>query len=442
MSAATAHARKPKSVEQELLEGFFQLYPVDSARALERLTAKGAGRLLRRAPSASAAPVLGHMQPDAAVGALGECKPQVAARLLDACNPVGAANLLARISEAARQNLTARLPKSKQAELEGLLSFPRNTAGAVMDPSVTTFVRTTLVSEAIERVRRIGSRRITDLMITDTDGLFVGVVPLQSVLTAEPDVSLGTMMVRDPHFVRPMTPRDDVVELIAKHKLTSVPVVDFENHVVGILRHDALVEATQRGAVEDLQRMVGTSEEERALSRPVTAIRSRLPWLYVNLLTAFLASAVVGLFEDIIAQITALAVLLPVVAGQSGNTGAQALAVTMRGLALREIRASHAFRVLRKEALVGLLNGVGVAVVTSGCVWLWGGSGLALVMLISMIVAMVIASIAGAAIPIVLTKAKRDPATASSIILTTVTDVFGFLAFLGMATLLSSWLVQ
>lgn len=170
-------------------------------------------------------------------------------------------------------------------------------------------------------------------------------------------------------------------------------------------------------------------------------MRKRLPWLQVNLLTAFLAASVVGLFEGTIARFTALAVLLPVVAGQSGNTGAQALAVTMRGLALREIRARQWFRVTAKEATAALINGVAVAFTTAIAVYFWSRSkGLALVIFVSMILSMTAAGISGAIIPILLTRLRQDPAQSSSIILTTVTDVVGFLSFLGIATALSSML--
>jgi len=170
-------------------------------------------------------------------------------------------------------------------------------------------------------------------------------------------------------------------------------------------------------------------------------VRSRLPWLNINLVTAFLAASVVGLFEGTIARFTAVAVLLPVVAGQSGNTGAQALAVTMRGLALREIRVSHGFRVLVKELIIGTVNGIAIATVTSIGVYVWSRNlGLCLVMFIAMIISMIAASAAGAMIPVVLVKLNRDPATASSIILTTVTDIVGFFTFLGLATLLSGML--
>ncbi|MBW2509300.1 MAG: magnesium transporter [Deltaproteobacteria bacterium] len=223
--------------------------------------------------------------------------------------------------------------------------------------------------------------------------------------------------------------------------MSSLPVVDLQGRVVGIIRQAGLLGAAQEDAIADLQQMVGGSSEERALSRPWVGVRSRLPWLNVNLVTAFVAASVVGLFESTIARFTAVAVLLPVVAGQSGNTGAQALAVTMRGLALREIRVSEGLRVLSKELVVGLINGLAIALVTSLGVYLWSrNAGLALVMFIAMVISMVAASAAGALIPIILVKLNRDPATASSIILTTVTDVVGFFTFLGLATLLAEML--
>jgi magnesium transporter len=197
--------------------------------------------------------------------------------------------------------------------------------------------------------------------------------------------------------------------------------------------------AVEEEFTADMQTMVGASKEEQALSPVSFAVRKRLPWVQVNLITAFLAASVVGVFENTIAQVTALAVLLPVVAGQSGNTGAQALAVTMRGLALREIRLGHWRRVSLKEGAVALINGVGVAITTSLGVYAWSRSvGLAIVIGTSMVISMVAAGLAGALVPLVLVAFKQDPAQSSSIILTTVTDIVGFFSFLGIATLLMS----
>jgi magnesium transporter len=214
-----------------------------------------------------------------------------------------------------------------------------------------------------------------------------------------------------------------------------------DDNLLGIIRYNALVNAAKQDASHDVQAMFGAGKDERALSKVSFAIRKRLPWLEINLATAFLAAAVVGIFEETIARMTVLAIFLPVVAGQSGNTGSQALAVTMRGLALREIRTRHWFQVARKEILVGFLNGCAVALTTSLIVLFWADSvGLAVVIAISMILSMAIAGLSGAIIPILLQSLGQDPAQSSSIILTTVTDVVGFFSFLGLATVLSSFL--
>jgi magnesium transporter len=236
--------------------------------------------------------------------------------------------------------------------------------------------------------------------------------------------------------VKATASRDQVLEVLERGKVSSVPVTDFDGRAIGVIRQDALIAAAQAEATADIQTMVGASKDERALSPVSFAVRRRLPWLQINLGTAFLAAAVVGIFEGTIARFTALAVLLPVVAGQSGNTGSQALAVTMRGLALREIRSRHWLRVTIKEAATGALNGLAVAVVTAVAVYIWSQSlGLAAVISVAMVLSMAIAGLAGASIPIILAKLGQDPAQASSIILTTVTDVVGFMSFLGFATL-------
>jgi magnesium transporter len=280
------------------------------------------------------------------------------------------------------------------------------------------------------------------VVLADDEGKLTGVVSLQSLVGAPDEAPMGSLADRERPVVNPMTTRDEVVDLLNRHALTSLPVVDLDGRVLGILPYDALVRAAQHAATDDLQQMVGAGKDERALSHPLFTIKSRLPWLLINLGTGFTAASVVGLFDETIAKFTALAVLMPVVAGQAGNTGAQALAVTSRGLALREIRVGHWWRVCRKEAAAAFVNGTSVALITALFTFLWSQNvGLALVIGISMVCSMVIAGIAGCSVPIVLTALKRDPATASSIILTTVTDVSGFFSFLGLATLLSRMLV-
>jgi magnesium transporter len=279
--------------------------------------------------------------------------------------------------------------------------------------------------------------------VTDRDGKLVGVLNMRNMLLAAPREPIESIMSREILSVPVTMDRQNVLNLMQRHRFLALPVVDSEDRLIGVIKYDEALRASQLEAFGDFQKMVGAGEDERALSPVSTVVKRRLPWLYVNLLTAFLAAAVVGIFEGVIQQVTALAVLLPIVSGQGGNTGAQALAVVMRGLALGEIFSGAAKRVIRKEVIAGLLNGLAVALVTSAAVWIWSRSpGLALVIGLAMVVNMVAAGLSGAAIPIILKALNRDPAQSSSIFLTTVTDVVGFASFLGFALLFLPLLVK
>ena len=237
--------------------------------------------------------------------------------------------------------------------------------------------------------------------------------------------------------------REEIVESLASQRLATFPVVDLNQRLVGVIRYRALLAAAEAEASSDIQTMVGASKDETALSRVSFAVRQRLPWLEINLATAFLAASVVGLFQGTISKYSALAVLMPVVAGQSGNSGMQALAVTMRGVILREVSLRDWPKLVWKEARVGIFNGLAVAAVTMVGVFLWSRSpGLTLVIGVSMVLAMIIAGVCGALVPLALKAFGFDPAQSSSIVLTTFTDCGGFLSFLGLATILSALLTD
>lgn len=317
------------------------------------------------------------------------------------------------------------------------MSYPGESAGSLMDSRITMFREGSTVEEALAQLRAVKGRNILDLCVVDPENRLVGLVSVHRLVQADLGARLAELVTGESTRIPDMAPRDEVVELIEKNKITTLPVVNADGYLLGAIRHDTLFKAAQAEITEDLQTMFGAGREERAWSSVSFSVRKRLPWLEVNLLTAFLASFVVSLFEDTIAQITALAVFLPIVAGQSGNTGSQALAVAMRGISLREIRTGNWWRLMRKEAAIGFINGVAVAATTGLAVGIWTGiPGFGLVIGVSMVASMVIAGIAGAVIPILLNALGQDPAQSSSIILTTVTDVVGFMSFLGLATLM------
>ncbi len=421
---------------------FMSSHPGAAGAVLEQLDADEAAHALLPLDIRRASEVLTRMSVDAAARTLRCMDESWARETLMAADFVQAARWLANLDEETSARLLAALPSQSQRNIKEALEFPAGTAGRLMDPRVTTFREDTTVDEALMRIRKAKHRKITDVVLADDEGKLTGVVSLQSLVGAPDTAAIGSLADRERPVVNPMATRDEVVDLLNRHALTSLPVVDLDGQVLGILPYDALVRAAQHAATDDLQQMVGAGKDERALSKPFFTVKSRLPWLLINLVTGFVAAAVVGLFDATIARFTALAVLMPVVAGQAGNTGAQALAVTSRGLALREIRIGHWWRVCRKEAAASFVNGSTVALVTALCTFFWSQSfGLAVVIGVSMVCSMVIAAISGCSVPIVLTALKRDPATASSIILTTVTDVSGFFSFLGLATVLSNLLV-
>ncbi|MGH8706537.1 MAG: magnesium transporter, partial [Burkholderiales bacterium] len=279
------------------------------------------------------------------------------------------------------------------------------------------------------------------LYVVDDEGRLAGRVEMQDLALAEHSRPLGEIQRGIVAAVRALDPREEVVEILQREPISVLPVINHAGRFIGVIRQAELMSAVEEETSVDIQTMVGASPDEHALSRPLFAVKKRLPWLQINLLTAFLAAAVVGLFESTIAKFTALAVLLPVVAGQSGNAGAQALAVTMRGLVLREISLRHWPAMVWKESATGLANGMAVALTCGVGVYFWSGSmGLVYIIAIAMVVSMVAAGLAGALVPILLHRFGQDPATASSIILTTVTDVVGFFSFLGVATLFAGML--
>jgi magnesium transporter len=346
--------------------------------------------------------------------------------------------LISRLSSAKREELLNSLNEGTRNELTHLLEFPENSAGRLMDPPID--VRSEMnIEQVTTRMDDAGVERARSIYVVDDNNRLLGRVDMQDLALAKPGWIVADFIKKTDAALSPMSPKSEIVDYLNRTRLDSVPIVDVEQRLLGVVRHHRIFEAIESVANADLQKMVGVSADERALSTALFAVSRRLPWLHINLLTAFLAAAVVGLFSDLIAQFTALAVLLPVVAGQSGNAGSQALAVTIRGIALKEINIRDWRRVLKKECIVGLINGGALAVSCGLGVYLWSKSiGLSIVIAIAMVLSLLSAGIAGALVPIILTKIGKDPATASSIILTTVTDVTGFFAFLGTATLMTS----
>ena len=424
-----------------LNQRYFLDYPHEAARQLESLPPREIADLLAGQAPHAAVRVWQLLASNVAGATLERVPESLARHLMSESEPAASVTVLAQFDRADRDRLLRMLEPQVASELREMLEYPEDSAGRLMDPSVTPIRSDLSIAEALGRLRSVKIRGLRELFVVDEEMRLIGRVEIQDLAMAEQAQGLREITRPLIAAVKDLDPREDVVKLLQHQPITELPVVNHSGRFVGVIRQAALVSAIESETTLDIQTMVGASRDERALSGPVFAVRKRLPWLQVNLLTAFLAAAVVGLFESTIAKFTALAVLLPVVAGQSGNAGLQALAVTMRGLVLREISPRQWPRMVWKEASVGLANGLATAATTAVGVWFWSGSiGLVAVISSAMVISMVIAGVSGALVPIMMHRFGQDPAQSSTIVLTTVTDVAGFFSFLGIATLLSPML--
>ena len=426
---------------QIIHEAFFTDYHEEAAQILETFPIPDILRLLQSTTGKNAANLLSCLSPSLAAEVITAMSTDLLTKTLSELSPTIAASLLHRVDVDFQTAILSRIPSKHANEIRAHMEYPAESVGSLMDPSAFALPEDLTVEEAIVQIRNKASKDIHDLYVIDRNHTLVGKLSLRDLLLVAPEERLQSVMHQDLPAIHPLENREQIVELFSERHLFTIPVVDLDGILLGVIRNEDIVKASQEDATADLQTMVGASKDERALSPAWFSVRKRLPWLQINLLTAFIAAFVVGIFEDTIAKITALAVLLPVVAGQSGNTGAQSLAVVMRGLALRDIRPSQWFKVSGKEVSVSFLNGLAIAATASVAVALWSHSvGLTLVIGISMVVSMVIAGLSGAIIPITLKALKQDPAQSSSIVLTTITDVVGFFSFLGLATVFSQFL--
>lgn len=425
----------------ELNRQFFSDHPGEAVKKLEELEAKEAASLLNSQSNAIITSMMERLTPEFAAAILTLLSPDQLVSFLEESNPNLIITILGQLEVEDKERYLSKVSPPVQKELRILISYPDNSAGRLMDTRTHAFRDTMSVWQCLKRIRQLKFKPTRTLFLVNADNQLTSQMEIRDLAIADPGQLLRDLAIPLRSVIYPTDPREEIVAKLEEFKLSSLPVVNLSGQLVGVVRYDALVKAAEEEATLDIQTMFGVSKDERALSKPLFSVRKRLPWLQINLLTAFLAASVVGIFEGIIAKFTALAVLLPVVAGQSGNAGAQALAVTMRGLALKEIHIRQWPIVVFKEVKVGFLNGVAIALTTSIGVYFWSRSiGLALVIGFSMVLSMVAAGLAGASVPIILTRLGQDPATASSIILTTVTDVAGFFSFLGIATLLSTLL--
>ncbi len=417
--------------------------PVAAARRLETMPAEDAAAVIQELPVKAKTRVFPLLQIGYAASLLTAARPSEFEMILKVLDAERAAAIFMQLPEDARERFAAYLPETVRRHVRDLLTYPEDSVGRLMTPHFFSLHQDMIVRDAIKKIRAMSEQRAgaSYAYVVNADGVLVGVMNMHDLLLAKPDVTLESIMRREIFVLPAFMDVEEAANELGRRRFFAAPVVDRENKILGVVRGERLIRGAKQELGEDLQRMVGAGADESAFSPIRYSLRKRLPWLHVNLATAFLAAAVVAVFEDTIARFTVLAIFLPVVAGQGGNAGAQSLAIVMRGLFMREIPRSRWRRLILKEGLLGLTTGTVTGIVTGAVAWIWFGSpALGLVVAMGMIVNLCCAGLAGGSIPIILKSLGFDPAQCSSIILTTVTDVVGFFAFLGFAVLFQSYL--
>jgi magnesium transporter len=362
-------------------------------------------------------------------------EPKLLAKSLAEFDSDDAVEVLEDLDEEVRDRILADLPTGYRALVEESLTYPEESAGRLMQREMVVVPEAWTVGETIDYMRADTDLPddFYDLFIVDPRHHPVGRVPLSRVLRTKRPVRLDEIMESELMAVPVAMDQEEVAYVFRQYGLVSAPVVDADGRLVGVITVDDVVHIIDEEAGEDLMKLGGVTETDIFSDVKATAV-ARVPWLCVNLLTAVVASMVIGVFEGTIEQVVALAVLMPIVASMGGNAGTQTLTVAVRALAMKDLTVANAKRFIGKDAIVGMINGALFAVLTGAIAWFWFDSpAIGLVLAAAMVINMLVAGLSGTLIPLGLDKFGIDPAIASTVFLTTVTDVIGFFAFLGLA---------
>jgi magnesium transporter len=358
------------------------------------------------------------------------------ARLVQEIPSDDAAVLIDRLPEELSSAVLNLIRPKPGGGVSDLLEYEEQTAGRLMNPNVFALSEDLTAGESITALQTARDvEMVFYLYVVDERRHLVGVVSLRRLLLVSPDTPLKRIMTTEVYSARVDTDQEEVARQVASYNLLAIPVVDSENKLTGIITVDDVIDVIKDEATEDVYRLAGVSKDDGVDTPPAESLRKRLPWLIVNLGTAFLAAFVISRFTDTIGKVVSLAVFMPVVAGMGGNAATQTLAVIVRGIALGELTWANARHALIKEGLVGIGNGVANGILGGIIVGLLTHDWvLGLILTAAMVINMFVAATAGTLIPLGLRAMKIDPALASSVFITTLTDVFGFLSFLGLAT--------
>lgn len=422
---------------EQIAELIAALHPADSAEVLEELEVAQQREVLEELEVEDAAEVLAYLDVADAAEVVARLPAGELADILDEMEPDDAADILAELPDAQARATLADM--EEHAEVEQLLGYGEESAGGLMTSHVVALRAGATVAQALALLRslQLDEEIAYYLFVTDDGGRLVGVVSLRQLVTAELATPVAQIMRPDVISVAADVDQEEAARTLARYGLLVLPTVDAEGRLVGVITADDVIDVLQEEATEDIYRLGGLSPEETVDQSVLTTSRQRLTWLAVNVPTALLAGMVVSFFEGTVQQVAALAAVMPIVAGMGGNAGIQTLTLIVRSIALGEISLRDSWRALGRELVVGLINGVCFGLLIGAVAAVWKGLPiLGLIAAVAMLVNMLAAAVAGTMVPLVLRRAGADPALASGVLVTALTDVAGYTAFLGLATLL------
>ena len=412
------------------------LRPPDQADLFSDLPPSDQDQLLPRLDLEDSADILEELEEEEAAEVAARLETEDLARILDEMEPDEAADLLGDIAPERADEVLATMEEPE--EIRPLLIHADETAGGLMTSARVTLHREMTVEAALAHLRTVApeTEDVYYLFVLDEDVRLVGVVSLRQIVVAPPSTRIAEIMDPDVICVQASADQEEAARLMARYDLLALPVVDEGQHLLGLITHDDLVEVLEEEATEDIYRLGGVPEESPPDVPLPNALRTRLPWLVLNLATALASATILSMFESTIARVAALAAFFPIVAGVSGSAGTQTLTVTVRGLATGELNPRNGSRALGREMLIGLANGITVGGLVALIALVWKGTPmLGVVVGIATLFNMIGAGIAGALVPVLMQLLRLDPALASPILVTTITDTFGYFIYLGLATL-------
>ncbi|WP_313017567.1 magnesium transporter [Acetoanaerobium noterae] len=428
---------------EAILEQIDEIHPVDFLEALGEFDDDPL-IILEKLPDEYIALLLDYAEDDEKFNLLSLFSKNRQAHIISEMSSDELVDLLGTLDEDEQNEIITNMNTEEVEEVKALLSYDPESAGGIMATEFISIKETDTVNETINYLRTMAPDSETPYYIYVVDDLDVlkGVVPLRQIIVSTPDTLIKDIMIENIISAPVDMDQEEVSHIFEKYGFMAIPVVDHNGKILGIITVDDVMEIMKEEYTEDMFRLAGLDEEEKVAGTIIGAIKSRLPWLLVNLVTATLAAKTVSLFENTIAQIVALATFMPMVAGMGGNAGSQTLTLIIRGIAIGEISYENQAGILKKEIAIGIINGLCLGLVVGVLGYFWVGSLVfGFVIGTAMLLNLIVATISGYLVPILLKKVGIDPALASAVFVTTVTDVLGFFFFLGLATIMLQYLI-